>query len=139
MRNCVFCAIVGGREPYAGVDEDEQTLAFMDIAPATPGHVLVVPKHHSQDMWDVPEDDAVAVMITARRVARRIQLALKAEGLNLMQATRAAGFQDVFHFHLHVIPRYSGDTIVPPWPRDHPRGDPQEISRIAVQLRDAPT
>jgi histidine triad (HIT) family protein len=65
-------------------------------------------------MWDVPEEDVLAVMSTALRVARRIQLALDADGLNLLQATREAGFQDVFHFHVHVIPRYHGDAIVLP-------------------------
>jgi histidine triad (HIT) family protein len=133
--NCIFCAIVEGTEPCASVEEDERTLAFMDRAPANPGHVLVIPKRHSADMWDVPEEDALAVMATALRVARRIQIGLDADGLNLMQATREAGFQDVFHFHVHVIPRYHGDAIVPPWPLDHRAGNNEELRGIAERLR----
>jgi histidine triad (HIT) family protein len=133
--DCVFCAIAEGREPCASVEEDERTLAFMDRAPANPGHVLVIPKRHSQDMWDVPEGDALAVMATALRVAQRIQIALDADGLNLLQATRAAAFQDVFHFHVHVIPRYRGDAIVPPWSTSQPMVDMEERQRVAGRLR----
>jgi histidine triad (HIT) family protein len=133
--NCIFCAIVEGTEPCASVEEDERTLAFMDRAPANPGHVLVIPKRHSADMWDVPEEDALAVMAPALRVARRIQIGLDADGLNLMQATREAGFQDVFHFHVHVIPRYHGDAIVPPWPLDHRVGNNEGLRGIAERLR----
>jgi histidine triad (HIT) family protein len=133
MADCLFCAIVAGDIPSERIDEDERTVAFMDINPATPGHALVVPRRHSQDLFDVAAEDLAACMATAQRVARRAREALDAGGVNLLQSSGRAAWQDVFHFHVHVIPRYAGDPLVLPW--RPAAGDPAEIARTAATLR----
>ena len=110
-RGCIFCAIVEGQAPAEVVFDDEETLAFMDINPANPGHTLVIPKGHIQDIYGMDEETAAAVMRTAVRVARAIKRALQPDGMNLIQSNERAGGQDIFHFHIHVIPRWYGDGL----------------------------
>jgi len=110
-RGCIFCAIVEGQAPAEVVFEDEETLAFMDINPANPGHTLVIPKGHIQDIYGMDEETAAAVMRAAVRVARAIKRALQPDGMNLVQSNERAGGQDIFHFHIHVIPRWYGDGL----------------------------
>lgn len=111
---CVFCDIVTGRAPAEVVYEDEETLAFMDINPVNPGHVLVVPKRHVRDIYALDDETAAAVMRTAIRVARAVKKALAPDGVNLFQTNEPAAFQSVFHFHMHIIPRWWDDGILPP-------------------------
>lgn len=107
---CIFCAIVAGAAPHSTVVEDAATLAFMDIMPATPGHLLVVPKSHATSLADVPPDTAGAMMRTAMRCAAALRASsLRTEGINLFLADGAAAGQEVFHTHLHVLPRFAGD------------------------------
>jgi histidine triad (HIT) family protein len=133
MADCLFCAIVAGDIPSERIDEDERTVTFMDISPATTGHALVVPRRHAQDLFDVPPEDLAACALTAQRVARRAQAALGAGGVNLIQSSGRAAWQTVLHFHIHVIPRYPGDPLVLPW--TPAPGDPAEIARTAAILR----
>ncbi|MET8997219.1 HIT domain-containing protein [Amycolatopsis sp. NPDC004169] len=112
---CVFCAIVAGRMPAAIVYEDLRTLAFLDITAVMEGHTLVIPKAHVTDLWQITAADAAAVMRTAHRLARRIREVLRPDGMTLFQANGEAGWQDVFHFHLHVVPRLTGDHLHRPW------------------------
>jgi histidine triad (HIT) family protein len=114
-RGCAFCPIVARRLPAAVLFEDGRTMAFLDITAVTEGHTLVVPKRHTADLWEVSEVDAVAVMRTVRRMARRIREVLRPDGLTLFQANRAAGWQDVFHLHVHLVPRTVGDHLTRPW------------------------
>ncbi|MFL6130962.1 MAG: HIT family protein [Mycobacteriales bacterium] len=114
-RSCDFCEIVARRLPAAILFEDELTMSFLDITAVTEGHTLVIPKSHCVDIWDVPEDGAVAVMRTAHRMAARIREVLAPEGLTLFQANRAVGWQDVFHLHLHLVPRWPDDRLTRPW------------------------
>jgi histidine triad (HIT) family protein len=114
-RSCDFCDIVARRLPAAILFEDESTMAFLDITAVTEGHTLVIPKPHRVNIWDVPEDGAVAVMRTAHRMAARIREVLAPDGLTLFQANRPAGWQDVFHLHLHLVPRWPGDRLTRPW------------------------
>jgi len=133
VHDCVFCAIVAGEAPAHLIDEDEFTLAFLDIAPLTPGHTLVVPKRHTDDLWSVDADTAAAVMRTAHRVAERLRVALEPDGLNLLQCTREVAFQTVFHLHVHVIPRAVGDTMrLPDWPQ--PAATSDELATMAARL-----
>lgn len=133
--SCIFCAIIAGQAPATVVHEDEDTLAFMDINPATQGHVLVVPKRHARDIFDVDEEDALHVMRTAVRVGRAIDKALQPDGVNLIQANRRAAFQSVYHFHVHVIPRWWDDGIAPPW--RHAPGDPEILRKTGARIREA--
>ncbi|HWT22435.1 MAG TPA: HIT family protein [Solirubrobacteraceae bacterium] len=113
--DCLFCKIVAGEIPATRVREDERTIAFMDINPATPGHVLVVPRAHARDLLAMPDDDLSACIAAAQDMARRVHERLGADGVNLLNSCGSAAWQTVFHFHLHVIPRYSGDPLRLPW------------------------
>jgi histidine triad (HIT) family protein len=136
--DCLFCAIVAGSLPSEQVAEDELTLAFMDINPATPGHALVIPKAHSRDLLAITPDDLAACSRTAQRVARQAVESLGADGVNLVNCCGAAAWQTVFHFHLHVVPRYADDPtrddLQLPWVPTP--GDPDEIAALAARLRD---
>lgn len=127
--DCIFCRIVAGDAPSFVVYEDGRTMAFVDRGQATYGHTLVVPRLHAADIWAISESDARAVMAMAKRVAPLLDERLAPDGLNLTQSNRPAGWQDVFHFHLHVIPRWQGDGLVPPWkPTRPPEGELQRRS-----------
>ena len=132
--SCTFCAIIAGQAPATVVYEDEHTLAFMDINPANRGHVLVVPKKHARDIFDVGEEEALHVMRTVVRVARAIDKALQPDGVNLIQANRRAAFQSVYHFHMHIIPRWWNDGLVPIW--RHLREEPEVLEEIGARIRE---
>jgi histidine triad (HIT) family protein len=110
MTNCIFCQIVAGDAPSSVVYEDDICLAFMDIQPVNPGHVLVVPKIHSQDLYDLPPQTGGHLFQIAQRISLSLpRTKIKNEGIDLFLAHGEAAGQDVFHVHLHVIPRYKGD------------------------------
>jgi histidine triad (HIT) family protein len=133
MSDCIFCDIVAGDTPAEIVDSDEDTVAFMDINPATPGHALVVPRAHSADLIEISDLDLERTALAARRLAVRIERALDPAGFNILNACRSAAWQTVFHFHLHVIPRYRDDSLKLPW---IPRGaESDEIARTAALIR----
>jgi histidine triad (HIT) family protein len=130
--DCIFCKILAGELPATIVDEDERTISFMDIAPATRGHVLVIPRAHSADLLSVDEQDLQAVAVASRRLAERAKEHLGADGVNLVNSCGAVAWQTVFHFHVHVIPRYEGDPLRLPWVPAP--GDPAEIAVAAQEL-----
>jgi histidine triad (HIT) family protein len=109
MADCVFCMIRDGKIPSAKVYDDERTLAFMDINPLTRGHCLVVTKAHAATLYDAEVEDLKAAIATTKKVAGALRKALSPDGLNVLQANGAAAFQSVPHFHLHLIPRWTGD------------------------------
>jgi len=130
--DCIFCKIVAGELPASIVGEDERTISFMDIAPATRGHALVIPREHSPDLLSIEPQDLTAVGAAAQRLAIRAKQRLGADGVNLLNACGAVAFQSVFHFHMHVIPRYEGDRLRLPWVPAP--GDSQEIEAAAQEL-----
>jgi histidine triad (HIT) family protein len=130
--DCVFCGIVAGALPAMMVAESERSVAFMDINPATNGHLLVVPRQHTADLTTIGPEDLISVILLAQRMARLVIDRLGADGVNLTQATGEAAWQEVWHMHVHVIPRYAGDPLVLPW-RPEP-GDPARIARAAAAL-----
>ena len=132
-QDCIFCAIVAGDIPAQIVDEDERTVAFMDINPATRGHALVVPRRHARDLLEIDPADLEATVLAAQRLARRMPERLGADGVNLLNSCGRAAWQTVFHFHLHVIPRYQGDPLRLPW--TPAEGDTEEIAEAAAALR----
>jgi histidine triad (HIT) family protein len=132
-QDCIFCRIVAGELPATIVDEDERTIAFMDINPATRGHALVVPRVHAPDLLSIDPHELAAVASAAQRLATLAKERLKADGINVINSCGAAAWQTVFHFHLHVIPRYAGDPMRLPWlPAP---GDPAEIVAAAAAIR----
>jgi histidine triad (HIT) family protein len=132
---CVFCKILAGELPGLVVDEDERTVSFMDIAPATRGHALVVPRVHSRDLLSIAPAELSACAAAARRLTRAMTERLGADGVNVLNSCGAAAWQTVFHFHLHVIPRYRDDPLRLPWVPT--AGDQSEIAAAAAALRGA--
>ena len=130
--DCVFCKILAGELPASIVDEDERTIAFMDIAPATRGHALVIPRAHTTDLLSVDPDDLRAVALASKRLAEQIKQRLGADGVNLLNSCGQAAWQTVFHFHIHVIPRYEDDPLRLPWIPSS--GDPEQIAAAAQEL-----
>jgi histidine triad (HIT) family protein len=130
--DCIFCKIVAGELPATIIDEDERTISFMDIAPATRGHALVIPRAHSADLLSVDQQDLQAVAVASKRLAERVKERLGADGVNLVNSCGAVAWQTVFHFHVHVIPRYEGDPLRLPWVPAP--GDPTEIAAAAQEL-----
>jgi histidine triad (HIT) family protein len=131
--DCIFCKIVAGELPSQLVDEDERTIAFMDINPATRGHALVIPRRHWTDLMEIDAEDLQATIVATQRLAKRIHDRLSPDGINLLNSCGPAAWQTVFHFHIHVIPRYAGDPLRLPWTPG--AGDPDEIASTAEQLR----
>ena len=131
--DCLFCGIVAGSIPSETIDENERTVSFMDINPATAGHALVVPRVHSADLLEVGTEDLEATVLTAQRLAQRMKDVLDADGVNLINACGPAAWQTVFHFHIHVVPRFEDDPLKLPWVPEP--GDPDEIAATAAKLR----
>ena len=129
---CIFCRIVAGELPSTRIDEDERTVAFMDISPATRGHALVVPRAHAADLHAIDPEDLAACARMAQRVAARQRERLGAEGINLLQSSGRAAWQTVFHFHVHVIPRWADDPLELPWIPS--AGDADEVRRTGQEL-----
>jgi histidine triad (HIT) family protein len=131
--DCIFCAIVAGDAPATIIQEDEHTIAFMDIHPWTRGHVLVIPRKHAENVLEISDDELGHVMRAVKRVAGRVHDTLDADGINILNSTGRAAWQTVFHFHVHVIPRYEDDPLqLPVRPEE---GDKDEIKQTAELLR----
>jgi histidine triad (HIT) family protein len=131
--DCIFCKIIAGELPGTIVAEDDRTVAFMDINPATRGHALVVPREHARDLGDIAAEDLAACATAAQGLAEKAKASLGAAGVNLLNAYGAAAWQTVFHFHIHVIPRYDDDPLKLPWIPGP--GDPAEIEAAGEELR----
>jgi histidine triad (HIT) family protein len=131
--DCIFCKIIAGELPGTIVDSDERTVSFMDINPAARGHMLVIPREHARDLLDIAPEDLAACAQTAQRLAERAKDVLGADGINLLNACGAAAWQSVFHFHIHVIPRWKGDPLRLPWVPGP--GDMDEIKATGEELK----
>jgi|SRR6516165_4637477 len=133
--DCVFCKIRDGQIPSTRIFEDERALAFMDINPLNDGHCLVITRAHAPTIFEAAVADLQAAVAAAQRVALALKRALAPDGLNLLQANGAAAFQSVPHFHLHLVPRWTGDGKGFDWPLVP--GDRVRIQGIAEKIRDA--
>lgn len=132
---CIFCKLVAGEIPASKVYEDEATIAFMDLGQLNPGHTLVAVKRHADNLLELTADEAAAAMRTAHRVAQAVNKAFQPPGLTLLQCNGKEGDQTVFHFHLHVLPRWPNDGIGLSWPRKDPARE--TLESYAAQLRAA--
>ncbi len=130
--DCTFCGIVAGLLPSWRVYEDENSVAFLDKGQVTRGHTLVVPRRHAEDIWALSEDEARAVMRTVHRVAHLLREKLPLAGLNITQANGRAAWQEVFHYHVHLIPRYGDDGFRAPWLSTSP--SQERLSEVQQQL-----
>ncbi|MFQ6012622.1 MAG: HIT family protein [Thermoplasmata archaeon] len=129
--DCIFCLIVQGKEETARVYEDDTYLAFMDIQPINPGHILVLPKLHRETVFEMGPEEVGALFAQAARLARAVREALGADGINIGQNNGRAAQQIVPHVHVHVIPRYADDSPAGRWPsrKTVPLADLEEVAR----------
>lgn len=110
MADCVFCRIIKGDAPSSVVYEDPATIAFMDIHPVNPGHVLVIPKQHCVYISDMNPEEFTGIFVVAQKLAAAVRISgIPCEGVNLILADGEAAGQEVFHVHVHILPRFSGD------------------------------
>ena len=133
MSDCVFCKIVARQIPATVVHEDEHTLAFMDLGHVNPGHVLVAVKKHADSLYALDDAQAGAVLRAAAHVARAIRDAFAPHGLSVYQANGKAAGQTVFHYHVHLVPRYEGDGMALSWPVKNPPRD--KLEEYAAKIR----
>jgi len=131
MDDCLFCKIVAGELPSTRVYEDDRVVAIMDIFPAARGHALVIPRTHAADIHEISAEDLAAAAEAAQHLAGAAVRNLGADGVTIMQSNGAAAWQTVFHYHVHVIPRYDGDPLVLPWRPGEAPADPNELADIS--------
>ena len=131
--DCPFCAITAGDAPASMLHEDERSVAFLDIGPASEGHALVVPREHSVGLADLPEETGGHLFRVAQRVAAALREALDPDGVNLFLADGEAAGQEVFHVHIHVLPRYEDDDVGFTWHRTQP--ERAELDALAERVR----
>ncbi len=136
MENCIFCKIANGDIPSATVYEDEDFRAILDIAPAHKGHVILLPKQHADNLFTVSDDVAAKALPIVRRIALAVKEATGCDGINILQNNGTAAGQSVFHLHIHIIPRFEGDGILPVWPQgEYADGEAAELAKqIAAKL-----
>jgi histidine triad (HIT) family protein len=113
--NCIFCKIANGEIPSATLYEDEAFRVILDLNPASKGHALILPKKHAANLFELPDETAGKAIVLAKKIAGTLQEGLQAEGVNLVQNNGEAAGQTVFHFHMHIIPRYAQDTVNVTW------------------------
>ena len=131
--DCIFCKIVAGELPAEIVDQDEHTVSFMDINPWTRGHALVIPRTHSRNLLEIDDDDLAHVAAARSGSPLRMRERLGCDGINLLNSSEPAAWQTVFHFHVHVIPRYDDDPLrLPGAPQ---QVDQDELQAVADELR----
>ena len=132
---CIFCKIINGEIPAVKVLDEELVVAFMDINPSSKGHMLVVPKNHAENIFEIPEIDLVALIKAVKRCAKAVKKALNAEGITILQLNGKASDQIVPHLHIHVIPRWESDGLsVSTW--EMKPGNMEEIQAIARKIRE---
>lgn len=113
--NCIFCKIANGDIPSKTLYEDDECRVILDLGPATKGHALILPKNHYANLFELPENEAEHVMVVAKRMASRMMGKLQCDGFNLVQNNGETAGQTVFHFHMHLIPRYKWDNQLIGW------------------------
>lgn len=134
--NCIFCKIANGEIPSTTLYEDEDFRVILDLGPATRGHALLLPKNHFANLFELDDETAQKAILVAKKMAGKMKDALGADGFNLVQNNGEAAGQTVFHFHMHLIPRYQGDTVGITWtPGELSDQDKEEIlSKVRAQL-----
>ena len=130
--DCIFCRIIRGEIPSFKVWEDDRTLAFMDINPVATGHALIIPKFHTPNIYEAPEEWLGPTLGSVSRVARAVRDEVAPDGINILQANDKGAAQSVFHIHFHVIPRILGDGLTMNW--DMVPGDMAEIGALAEKI-----
>lgn len=115
VEGCIFCKIAAGEIPSKTVYEDDDFRAILDISPASKGHVIILPKNHADNIFEISDEDASGIMLVAKKIASKVKNVFGCDGVNILQNNGEAAGQTVFHFHVHVIPRYENDNIRIKW------------------------
>ena len=123
MNDCIFCKIAGGEIPSYTVYEDNDFRAIMDISPAAKGHVIILPKQHAADVFELSEELASKIYVVAKKIAAAVKEVIGCDGVNILQNNGEAAGQTVFHLHMHIIPRWKGDSIKITWTSDEANKD----------------
>lgn len=130
--NCIFCKILAGEIPSTAVYEDDDFKAILDVNPAARGHVIILPKNHAANIYELPDEDASKIMVVAKKITTAIEKAYHCDGVNILQNNGEAAGQTVFHLHVHVIPRFKGDTVNIGWKQ----GDmPEDLDAICKEIQ----
>lgn len=136
--DCLFCKIIAGEVPSAKVYEDEDVYAFMDISQVTTGHTLIIPKVHTRDIYDTPDDVASKLFARVPKIAKAIKKAYNPKGLNLLNNNEIEAGQSVFHFHIHLIPRYGDDDgFGAKWITRNDQFSQEDLHKIAEKISNA--
>ena len=131
--SCIFCKVLAGEIPSQEIDSDDRTMTVLDINPATRGHAVVITRTHAENIFALGDEDLLAVMRTVQRVGERMKETLKPQGFNILHNVGRVAWQSIFHFHMHVIPRYEEDPLQLPWVPGP--ADPAELADVAEQIR----
>ena len=136
--NCIFCKIANGEIPAATLYEDSDFRVILDLGPASKGHALILPKKHAANIYELPDETAGKAMILAKHMATRIKDALHCDGFNIVQNNGEIAGQTVFHFHMHIIPRYKNDTVNVTWKQNEADASVIEDikSKVSEYLKD---
>lgn len=129
---CIFCKIANGEIPSKTIYEDEDFRAILDLGPATKGHALILPKEHFKDLFELPEEAASKVIVLAKRLAAQMKDKLECDGFNIMQNNGEVAGQTIFHFHMHLIPRYKEDHQKIEWDKSEP--SQEELETVKKQI-----
>lgn len=130
--HCIFCKIAGGEIPSSTIYEDADFRVIMDLNPASKGHCLILPKEHCADIYEMSEETASKLFVLAAKVAKALKKTLNPDGLNVVQNNGEIAGQTVFHFHLHLIPRYEGDDVKVGWTPHE--SDPEVLKELSAQI-----
>lgn len=128
---CLFCKIIAGEIPSTAVYEDDDFKAILDVNPAARGHVIIIPKRHASNIYELEDEDAAKVFPIARRIASALQKTYGCDGVNILQNNGEAAGQTVFHLHVHVVPRYYGDSVQIKWKP----GDTPDLNEVAEEIK----
>ena len=134
MEDCIFCKIIKGEIPSFKVYEDDKVFAFGDISPISAGHTLIVPKRHAQNLWEIPGEDLTAVQLASQKIIQAIADALNPTGVACLQLNGKGANQVVMHYHLHLIPRSSGEPELPVTTWELKQGDMEAIKQTAEKI-----
>ena len=134
MEDCIFCKIAKGEIPCFKVYEDEKVLAFEDINPISEGHTLIIPKKHAENLWEIPSEDLTAIHLAAQKVAHAIKAVLNPIGMATLQLNGKGANQVVMHYHLHLVPRTSGNPELPITTWELKQGDMDVIKKTAEEI-----
>jgi len=131
--DCIFCKIAAGEIPSRTIYEDKDFRAILDIAPASKGHAIILPKNHADNLYELSDEDASKIFIVAKKVARAMKEAFHCKGLNILQNNGELAGQTVFHLHVHVLPRYADDNVRFSWKHGQPTEE--ELDSLAESIR----